>query len=76
MHLKKDIDLTAFVNTAKKCRGDVTFRTKEGDKLNLKSTLSQYVFVSLVGHSDILSESEVICDNQDDIAILAAFLDE
>lgn len=47
MKLKENADLPAFLRQVKKCGGDVFLETQEGDSLNLKSTLSQYIFVSL-----------------------------
>ena len=65
MRLKEGIDLVAFVRRVKECKGDVFLETEEGDKLNLKSALSQYVFVVLTEQREILRNSIVACDSED-----------
>ena len=65
MRLKEGIDLVAFVRRVKECKGDVFLETEEGDQLNLKSALSQYVFVVLTEQREILRHSIVACDSED-----------
>lgn len=48
MRLKNDVNLVDFLNQVQKCKYDVYMETVEEDKLNLKSVLSQYLFVVLV----------------------------
>ena len=48
MNLKPDINLSEFFRAVHTCRGEVLFETPEGDRLNLKSALSQYVFTAAV----------------------------
>lgn len=49
MKLKPQADLAAFLDAVGQCRSDVHFNTAEGDSLNLRSVLSQYVFAALAG---------------------------
>ncbi len=65
MRLKEGIDLVAFVRRVKECKGDVFLETEEGDQLNPKSALSQYVFVVLTEQREILRNSIVACDSED-----------
>ena len=58
MKLKENADLPAFLSQVKKCGGDVFLETQEGDSLNLKSTLSQYIFVSLGTTTGFISETD------------------
>ena len=74
MHLKNDINLVGFLRKIRQCKGDVLFQTEENDILNLRSTLSGYIFASLAGREDILYHSEIICKNKDDLELLADFL--
>ena len=46
MRLKKNVSLKDFIDTVKRCQHDVYFESNEGDHLNLKSTISQFVFAS------------------------------
>ena len=61
MRLKEGIDLVAFFRRVKECKGDVFLETEEGDQLNLKSALSQYVFVVLTEQREILTDACKIC---------------
>ena len=49
MLLRQDIDTIKFLQKVKTCHDEVIFETTEGDRLNLTSTLSQYVFCSIAG---------------------------
>lgn len=40
MTLTSHTDFASFLEAVQQCRGEVLFCTREGDKLNLKSTLS------------------------------------
>lgn len=42
--LKHKIEPVHFLKAVNQCRGDVVLTTLEGDYLNLKSTLSRYIF--------------------------------
>lgn len=76
MRIKEKIDLAEFIRDVQKCGANVWFRTEEGDNLNLKSTLSQYLLVALVGNEKMLSQGRVICDIEDDYSRLQKFLKE
>ena len=76
MKLKENADLPAFLRQVKKCGGDVFLETKEGDSLNLKSTLSQYIFVSLGTGNTLISNSIITCSLTGDLHILEDYLYE
>lgn len=73
-NLKPEADLNRFIRCIADCRDDVLFTTREGDILNLKSTLSTYVFAALADRSDVLSRGRIDCHNPEDEAQLAEFL--
>lgn len=73
-NLKPEADLNRFIRCIADCRDDVLFTTREGDILNLKSTLSTYVFAALADRSDVLSRGRIDCRNPEDEAQLAEFL--
>ena len=66
MKLKKEISLTSFLQKVKDCRGEITFQTEEGDSLNLKSVLSQYLFVVLAEQSDVWEHGSIRCAEEDE----------
>lgn len=76
MTLKQEIDYAAFLRAAAQCSGDILFQTQEGDCLNLKSMLSQFVFTAfLTGNLQALSGT-VYCQDPADKQRLADYLDE
>ena len=74
MKLKDTIDINAFLAAAKKCSGDIFFQTNEGDILNLKSLLSRYVLMSIMGNSGLLQNAQVTCVQEDDYQLLSEYL--
>ena len=76
MKLKENADLPAFLRQVKKCGGDVFLETQEGGSLNLKSTLSQYIFVSLGTGNTLISNSIITCSLTGDLHILEDYLSE
>lgn len=51
--LKKGISIPEFLNTIIQCTGDIFYVTNEGDRLNLRSTLSQFVFTFATGNASV-----------------------
>lgn len=74
MRLKENADLIGFLKTIKKCRQNVLFRTAEGDCLNLKSTLSQYLFSVLTGNKELLRNGKIECQEPSDYQMLEDYL--
>lgn len=74
--LKEDADIVMFLDSAKKCKGDISLCTKEGDRLNLKSVLTQYICVVLANEKDILTGSHILLGQESDKELLGAFLEE
>lgn len=73
MRLKKDINLTAFFLSVQKCQGDVWFQSDEGDRLNLKSQLCQYVFLAAFLDKKIALSGMIVCERQQDAQMLRDF---
>lgn len=48
MILKNKSEISDFVHAAEKCAGEVFFEDEQGDRLNLKSELSQFVFAVIL----------------------------
>lgn len=65
MYLKENVDVIKFLPAVKACREDVFLETVEGDRLNLKSTLSQYVFVACANGKGFLDKARIICTDED-----------
>ena len=74
MKLKENTDLIEFIKTIKRCRQDVFFYTQDGDRLNLKSTLSQYLFSVLTGNKELLQNGNIECQEPSDYQMLEDYL--
>ncbi|MCD8141980.1 MAG: polya polymerase [Clostridiales bacterium] len=75
MKLKANIDYTKFLASVHKCKGEVYYDTVEGDRLNLKSTLSEYLFATAAVTSDFIENGGVFCQQEEDYALLADFVE-
>lgn len=75
MKIRKNIHVTDFLDTVSKCEGNVYFKTTEGDQLNLKSLLSQYIFVSIIDNAELTDNGVVDCSKEEDAALLKEFLE-
>ena len=58
-----DIDVSDFLSVLDTCEGNIYLVTHEGDKLNLKSKLSQLVGLTRLIEGGKITEAVVICDN-------------
>lgn len=74
MKLKEKIDYSAFLRNVQKCSSEVLLVTPEGDRLNLKSTLSQFVFAAALSGSLDLSDAELVLADPEDAALLESFV--
>ncbi len=75
MKLKEGFEMAAFMDVAKNCTGDVFFHSTEGDIINLKSLLSQYVLASIARKPKLLDNAQVVCTKDEDYTRLADFLE-
>ena len=76
MKLSQNIDAIQFFKAVQACGGDVQFHSQQGDVLNLKSTLSQYLFTFLLAREDFLSSGQIICSREQDWIHLKKFVEE
>ena len=57
-----NIDVSEFLNVLDSCEGNVYLVTKEGDKLNLRSRLSQLLGLTKLIEGGKVTEAYVLCD--------------
>ena len=76
MKIKADADLSAFMAAVQDCLADVWFDTAAGDHLNLKSALSQFVFLVAAADAAVLQEGCVHCSQASDLPLLLPYLEE
>ena len=68
-------DVEGFFKVVDQCRGRVELVTGEGDRLNLKSKLSQYVSMANIFSNGDIPELELIADDQEDAERLTRFIE-
>ena len=66
-------DYSHFAKDLGQCKGEVYFESTEGDHLNLKSTLSQFLLMSIVLGDIHMLEGEIHCDLKEDYETLQAY---
>ena len=67
-------DIDGFFKVIDKCEGRVDLVTGEGDRLNLKSKLSQYVSMANIFSNGEIPELEIIAYEKEDIDRLVKFM--
>ncbi|MDF2941950.1 MAG: hypothetical protein K0S01_808 [Herbinix sp.] len=67
-------NIEAFFKVIDLCQGKVELVTNEGDRLNLKSKLSQYVALANVFSDGKIDELELIAYEQEDVNRLINFM--
>lgn len=68
----KDVD--GFMKLVDSCVGRVELVTAEGDRLNLKSKLAQYVSLEKIFQDESLKELEIIAAEPEDANKIISFL--
>jgi hypothetical protein len=63
-----------FFEVVDQCKGRVELVTGEGDRLNLKSKLSQYVSLANIFSNGEIPELEIVAAEPEDVERLTAFL--
>lgn len=63
-----------FFSVVDSCRGKVELVSEEGDRLNLKSKLSQYVSLAKIFSDGTISDLEIIAYESEDIEKLMEFM--
>ncbi len=75
MKLRKNAVLADFLRQAQSCQGEVWFVTEEGDQLNLKSVLSEYLFLSVAISADLIAHGKILLEKSDDKAVIQSYLE-
>ncbi|MCI8773305.1 MAG: polya polymerase [Lachnospiraceae bacterium] len=76
MKIQNIDNVEKFFKVVDSCKGKVELVTGEGDRLNLKSKLSQYVSLANIFSDGTIEELEVIAYEPEDTAKLVEFMME
>ena len=74
MKVQNITDIDKFFKVVDQCVGKVELVTGEGDRLNLKSKLSQYVSMANIFSNGEIPELELIAYEKEDIDRLIDFM--
>jgi hypothetical protein len=74
MIIKNIKNVDKFFETVEKCSGRVELLTKQGDRLNLKSKLSQYVSLTGIFADTTIEEMDLLLSEPEDAKLLLEFL--
>jgi len=74
MKVQNITNIEGFFKVVDDCKGKVELVTGEGDRLNLKSKLSQYVSMANIFSDGVIAELEIIAYEKEDIDKLVAFM--
>ena len=74
MKVQNITDIEGFFKVVDQCRGKVELVTGEGDRLNLKSKLSQYVSMANIFSNGEIPELELIAHEKEDVDKLMNFM--
>ena len=76
MKVQNISNVDRFFEVIDHCKGRVELVTGEGDRLNLKSRLSQYVSLAKIFSDGTIEELEIIAYDPDDTRLLLEFMIE
>lgn len=74
MKVQNITDIDKFFKVIDNCKGKVELLTGEGDRLNLKSKLSQYVSMANIFSNGEIPELEIVAHEKEDIDKLIDFM--
>lgn len=74
MKIQNINNIDKFFQVVDSCAGKVELVTGEGDRLNLKSKLCQYVSIANIFSNGEIPELEIIAYEKEDIDKLIAFM--
>ena len=67
-------DIDAFFKVIDSCKGTVELVSPEGDRINLKSKLSQYVSMAAIFSNGYIKELDLIAHEKEDIERLIKYM--
>ena len=74
MKVQNITDINKFFDVVDSCKGKVELVTGEGDRLNLKSKLCQYVSLANIFSNGEIPELEVLAYEKEDVDKLLNFM--
>lgn len=76
MKISNISNIDAFFKAVDRCRGRVELVSPDGDRINLKSKLAQYVSMANIFSNGYIKELELVAYENEDIMRLVKFMYE
>lgn len=75
MKIQNITDVEKFFKVIEQCKGTVELVSNEGDRINLKSKLSQYLSMATIfSNGSIISELELVAHDPEDVERLIKYM--
>lgn len=74
MKLENISDVKAFFEAVEQCKGKIELVSPEGDRINLKSKLSQYLSIANMCSNGYIKELELVVHEKEDMDRLIEFM--
>ncbi len=74
MKIQNITDVNTFFKIIDECKGPVELLSPEGDRINLKSKLSQYVSMASIFSNGYIRELELVAHDKEDIERLIRYM--
>ena len=74
MKVQNISDIEGFFKVVDSCKGKVELVTGEGDRLNLKSRLTQYVSMAHIFSPGVIPEMELVAYDEEDMDKIVEFM--
>lgn len=74
MKIQNITNVEKFFDVINQCKGTVELVSKEGDRINLKSKLSQYVSMATILSNGYIKELELVAYEPEDVDRLIKYM--
>ena len=74
MKIKNITNIDKFFSVVEHCKGRIELVTSEGDRLNLKSKLAQYISMAKIFSDGKIDEIEIIASEPEDLEKLLEYM--
>ena len=74
MKIKNIKDVDGFFKVIDSCKGTVVLVSPEGDRINLKSKLSQYLSMANIFSNGYIKELDLVAHDKEDIERLIKYM--
>lgn len=74
MKVQNITDVDKFFKVIEQCKGTVELVSTEGDRINLKSKLSQYLSMATIFSNGYINELELVAHDPEDVDRLIKYM--